>query len=120
MGWQKQDEDENKMVRDPAIDSFIPFLKQTALNQEIDELIRNQFRTWSNAAEQEFASIKSTFDTYMKVFANPQIAKSVSTMNFNYEDLREKKITAYVVIQRAGASSKKGIFPKRTNSSSKK
>lgn len=98
---QKQDEDENKMVRDPGIDSFIPFLKQTALNQEIDELIRNQFRTWSNAAEQEFASIKSTFDTYMKVFANPQIAKAVSTMNFNYEDLREKKITAYVVIQTA-------------------
>ncbi len=98
---QKEDPDTDGMIRDPEVDSFIPFLKQTSLNTEIDELIRNQFRTWSNAAEQEFASVKSTFDTFMKVFANPQIAKAVSTMNFNYEDLREKKITAYVVIQTA-------------------
>ncbi|EAK2502808.1 type IV secretory system conjugative DNA transfer family protein [Campylobacter upsaliensis] len=98
---QKEDDDSDKMVRDPEVDSFIPFLKQTSLNTEIDELIRNQFRTWSNAAEQEFAGVKSTFDTFMKVFANPQIAKAVSTMNFNYEDLRERKITAYVVIQTA-------------------
>ena len=96
---QKEDEDEGEYVRDIAADTLKAFFQQVSNDEDVDEIVRNQFRAWTTAAEQEFASIKSTYDTYMKVFANPQVAKSVSKMNFDYEDLREKKITMYVVIQ---------------------
>ena len=95
---QKEDEDTGQLTRNYDIDNFKVFMKQTANDDTLDEIIQNQARAYSTAAEQEFASVKSTYDTYMKVFANPQVAKSVKSMSFNYEDLREKKITLYVVI----------------------
>lgn len=98
---QKQDEDSGKMIRDSNANTFKAFCNQVALDEEVDEIVRNQFRAYTTAAETEFASIKSTYDTYMKVFANPQVAKSVSNMNFDYENLREEKTTIYVVIQTA-------------------
>lgn len=98
---QKEDEDSDKKVRDPEIDTLIPFFQQASLDEDLDEIVRNQFRAYANAAEQEFASIKSTFDTFMKVFSDPYVAKATSKMSFNYEDLRERKISMYVVIQTA-------------------
>lgn len=95
---QTKDEDTDELKRNYDIDAFKVFMKQTANDEDLDEIIRNQSRAYSTAAEQEFASVKSTYDTFMKVFANPQVAKSVKSMSFNYEDLREKKITLYVVI----------------------
>lgn len=95
---QEIDEDTNKRKRKFDIDTFKVFMKQCANDESLDEITRNQARAYSTAAEQEFASIKSTYDTFMKVFINPQVAKAVSKMSFNYEDLREKKITLYVVI----------------------
>ncbi|EAI9353676.1 type IV secretory system conjugative DNA transfer family protein [Campylobacter coli] len=94
-----EDEDTGEVSRDYNVDTFKVFLKQVAHDQEIDEIIRNQARAYQTAAEQEFASIKSTYDTYMKVFTNPQVANATSKMNFRFEDLREKRITMYVVIQ---------------------
>lgn len=75
------------------------WLKQTSFDESIDENTRNQARAYESVAENEFASVKSTFDTYMKVFSNPQVASATSKMSFTFEDLREKKITMYIVIQ---------------------
>ena len=95
---QQENDDTGKMERNFNIDAFKVFMKQTANDDELDDITRNQARAYSTAAETEFASIKSTYDTFMKVFINPQVAKAVSKMSFNYEDLREKRITLYVVI----------------------
>lgn len=95
---QKEDEDTGELGRNYDIDTFKVFMKQTANDDELDEITRNRARAYSTAAEQEFASIKSTYDTFMKVFEMPQVAKAVSKMSFDYEDLREKRISLYVVI----------------------
>ena len=98
---QKEDPDEEKMIKDPEADTLKAFFYQASQDNDIDELVRNQFRAYTVSAEQEFASIKSTYDTFMKVFSDPQVAKAVSKMNFTYEDLREEKISMYIVIQTA-------------------
>lgn len=98
---QQDDPDSDKKIRDPEKDTLKPFFLQASQDEGVDEIVRNQFRAYSTAAEQEFASIKSTFDTFMKVFSDPQVAKAVSKMNFTYEDLREQKISMYIVIQTA-------------------
>lgn len=85
--------------RDYDADTFSIWLKQTSFDESIDENTRNQARTYAKAAENEFASIKSTYDTFMKVFSNPQVANATSKMSFSFEDLRNKRITLYVVIQ---------------------
>lgn len=94
-----EDEDTGDITRDYNVDTFKVFLKQVANDNEVDEITRNQARAYQTAAEQEFASIKSTYDTFMKVFTNPQVASAVSKMNFTFEDLRNKRLTMYVVIQ---------------------
>ncbi|EAI7623824.1 type IV secretory system conjugative DNA transfer family protein [Campylobacter coli] len=94
-----KDEDTGEVSRDYNVDTFKVFLKQVANDENLDEIVRNQARAYQTAAEQEFAGIKSTYDTYMKVFTNPQVANATSKMNFRFEDLREKRITMYVVIQ---------------------
>lgn len=88
-----------KMVRDESVDCWKIWLQQTSFDADIDDNTKNQARAYSTAAEQEFASIKSTYDTFMKVFSNPQVANSVSKMSFAFEDLREKRLSLYVVIQ---------------------
>lgn len=94
-----ENEDTGDITRDYNVDTFKVFLKQVANDNEVDEITRNQARAYQTAAEQEFASIKSTYDTFMKVFTNPQVASAVSKMNFTFEDLRNKRLTMYVVIQ---------------------
>ena len=86
-------------VKDPDSNVWKAWLQQVSEDSSLDDIVRNQARAYIGAAETEFASIKSTYDTFMKVFANPRVAKSVSTMSFDYEDLRDDKITLYVVIQ---------------------
>lgn len=88
-----------KMVRDESVDCWKIWLQQTSFDNDVDDNTKNQARAYSTAADQEFASIKSTYDTFMKVFANPQVANSVSKMSFAFEDLREKRLSLYVVIQ---------------------
>ena len=86
-------------VKDPDSNIWKAWLQQVSEDTSLDDIVRNQARAYIGAAETEFASVKSTYDTFMKVFANPRVAKSVSKMSFNYEDLRDDKITLYVVIQ---------------------
>lgn len=94
------DEDTNKYgEQDPNKDTFKIWLKQTSFDKSIDENTRNQARAYSKAADNEFASIKSTYDTFIKVFSNPQVANATSKMSFSFEDLRVKRITMYIVIQ---------------------
>ncbi|CUU75030.1 type IV secretory system conjugative DNA transfer family protein [Campylobacter hyointestinalis] len=96
---QDEDDPEKTRKRDYDVDTFKIWLKQTANDTSIDESTRNQARAYSKAAENEFASIKSTYDTFMKVFSHPQVASATSKMSFAFEDLREKRISMYVVIQ---------------------
>ncbi|MBK3498166.1 type IV secretory system conjugative DNA transfer family protein [Campylobacter fetus subsp. venerealis] len=97
----EEDEDTGEVTRkrDYDVDTFKIWLKQTSFDETIDENTRNQARAYSKAAENEFASIKSTYDTFMKVFTNPQVASATSRMSFTFEDLREKRISMYVVVQ---------------------
>lgn len=76
------------------------FLQQVSEDESLDTNTRNQANAYIGMLNgTEFGSIKSTFDSYMKVFSNPQVKNATSKMSFTYEDLREKKISLYVVIQ---------------------
>lgn len=94
-----EDDPSAERERDYDVDTFKIWLKQTSFDETIDENTRNQARAYSKAADNEFASIKSTYDTFMKVFSNPQVASATSKMSFTFEDLREKRISMYVVVQ---------------------
>ena len=97
----KYDEHENDkwLGRDYSKDTFKTWLKEVSADESLDDNTRNQARAYSTAAEQEFASIKSTYDSFMKVFTNPQVANATSKMSFAFKDLREKKLSLYIVIQ---------------------
>lgn len=96
----EHNEDEGKDVRSQDNNLiWKTWLKQTSFDESIDENTRNQARAYQSISENEFGSIKSTFDTYMKVFSNPQVANATSKMSFSFEDLREKRISMYIVIQ---------------------
>ncbi|MBR8466524.1 type IV secretory system conjugative DNA transfer family protein [Campylobacter sp. faydin G-140] len=102
MTEESEDEHTGELIptkRDYNADTFKIWLKQTSFDESLDESTRNQARAYSKAAENEFASIKSTYDTFMKLFSNPQVANATSKMSFKFEDLREKRITMYVVVQ---------------------
>lgn len=94
-----EDDPTKPRERDYDVDTFKIWLKQTSFDETIDENTRNQARAYSKSADNEFASIKSTYDTFMKVFTNPQVASATSKMSFTFEDLREKRISMYVVVQ---------------------
>lgn len=94
-----EDDPEQERERDYDVDTFKIWLKQTSFDESIDESTRNQARAYARAADNEFASIKSTYDTFMTVFSNPQVANATSKMSFTFEDLRAKRISMYVVVQ---------------------
>lgn len=96
---QIQNEETGEIERNPKEDTLKAFFLQVSNDESLNDIVRNQARQYSTAAQNEFASIKSTYDTFMAVFSNPQVAKAVSKMSFNYEDLREEHITMYIVIQ---------------------
>lgn len=93
-----EDTGEYKNIEDNNV-IWKTWLKQTSFDESLDENTRNQARAYLSAAETEFANIKSTYDTFMKVFSNPQVANATSKMSFSFEDLREKRISMYIVIQ---------------------
>ncbi|TLD85561.1 type IV secretory system conjugative DNA transfer family protein [Helicobacter sp. MIT 05-5294] len=95
----KEDEDTGKIERDSSKSEEKAFYTQVSLDESLHDITRNQGKSYSTAAETEFASIKSTYDTFMAVFQNPRVANATSTMSFDYYDLREEKISCYVVIQ---------------------
>ena len=94
-----EDDPDKERERDYDVDTFKIWLKQTSFDESIDESTRNQARAYARAADNEFASIKSTYDTFMTVFSNPQVANATSKMSFTFEDLRAKRISMYVVVQ---------------------
>ncbi|WP_232089551.1 type IV secretory system conjugative DNA transfer family protein [Helicobacter cinaedi] len=96
---QIQNEETGEIERNTKEDTLKAFFLQVSNDESLNDIVRNQARQYSTAAQNEFASIKSTYDTFMAVFGNPQVAKAVSKMSFNYEDLREEHITMYIVIQ---------------------
>ncbi len=64
----------------------------------LDEIVRNDARAWANSAEEEFASIISTFNRFVSVFKSNQVRVATSKMSFNYEELRTDNISLYIVI----------------------
>ncbi len=66
--------------------------------EALDEIVRNDARAWANSAEEEFASIISTFNRFVSVFKSNQVRVATSKMSFNYEELRTDNISLYIVI----------------------
>ncbi|MCM1225760.1 MAG: type IV secretory system conjugative DNA transfer family protein, partial [Lachnospiraceae bacterium] len=95
----KEDEDTGKIERDSSKSEEKAFYTQVSLDESLHDITRNQGKSYSTAGETEFASIKSTYDTFMAVFQNPRVANATSKMSFDYYDLREEKISCYIVIQ---------------------
>ena len=95
----KLNEFTNELERDFTKDSTKAFYTQVSNDESLHTITRNQAKAYITAAEQEFASIKSTYDTFMAVFQNPRVENATSTMSFDFYDLREEKISCYIVIQ---------------------
>ncbi|GAA9710770.1 hypothetical protein VN0017_14980 [Helicobacter pylori] len=73
--------------------------KPTPRSEEaLDEIVRNDARAWANSAEEEFASIISTFNRFVSVFKSNQVKVATSKMSFDYEELRTDNISLYIVI----------------------
>ncbi|GAA8187512.1 hypothetical protein HpBT143_01310 [Helicobacter pylori] len=66
--------------------------------ETLDEIVRNDARAWANSAEEEFASIISTFNRFVSVFKSNQVKVATSKMSFDYEELRTDNISLYIVI----------------------
>ncbi|GAA8104077.1 hypothetical protein HpBT101_07660 [Helicobacter pylori] len=66
--------------------------------EALDEIVRNDARAWANSAEEEFASIISTFNRFVSVFKSNQVKVATSKMSFDYEELRTDNISLYIVI----------------------
>ncbi len=66
--------------------------------ESLDEIVRNDARAWANSAEEEFASIISTFNRFVSVFKSNQVRIATSKMSFDYEELRTDNISLYIVI----------------------
>lgn len=64
----------------------------------LDEIVRNEARRLTNINENEFASIKSTFDRVMTIFSDYQVKEATSGMSFEYDDLRKENITIYIKV----------------------
>lgn len=67
--------------------------------EELLETLRNSARQWATTGQtDEFTGIKSTFNRFMQVFTYDQVRRSTENMSFEYDDLREERITIYVKI----------------------
>lgn len=76
----------------------------------LDEVVRNYARSWADAADEEFASIKSTFNRVMSVFSSYQVRDATNAMSFEYEDLRTKNITLYIKIAQTDIDTLKSLI----------
>lgn len=106
----EREEDEEELKRDPKADTFRAYLAQIASGEFIGklynnttreewEIIMNQARRWSNSSgTDEFANIRSSYSTYMGIFSDPRIKEATGTMNFHYQDLRNKRLSLYIKV----------------------
>lgn len=81
---------------------FIVFLEMISDNASIfglEDYIENYARQFATTPDKEFGSIKSTYDTFTKVFSNSKVANATKTNNFTYKAMREEKISVYIVVQ---------------------
>lgn len=92
-------------------ESFEQIQENRAKGMEtLDEVVRNYARAWSMSAENEFASIKSTFNRIMSVFTSYQVRDATSSMSFEYEDLRRRNITLYIKIAQTDIDTLKSLI----------
>ena len=98
-GLATEDEFTQKITRDLSKDSSKAFFKAVANDETLHDITRNQANAYTIVADNEFASVKSTFDTFMAVFQNPNVDNATAKMSFDYYDLRKEKISCYIVIQ---------------------
>ncbi|MGI0405895.1 type IV secretory system conjugative DNA transfer family protein [Helicobacter himalayensis] len=76
----------------------------------LDEVVRNYARAWAEGNDEEFASIKSTFNRVMAVFNSYQVRDATNAMSFEYEDLRKKNITLYIKIAQTDIDTLKSLI----------
>lgn len=98
-GLATQDEHTRELTRDFTKDTSKAFYKAVANDESLHTITKNQANAYTQVADNEFASVKSTFDTFMAVFQNPNVDNATSKMSFDYYDLRKERISCYIVIQ---------------------
>lgn len=76
----------------------------------LDEVVRNYARAWAEGNDEEFGSIKSTFNRVMAVFNSYQVRDATNAMSFEYEDLRKKNITLYIKIAQTDIDTLKSLI----------
>lgn len=64
----------------------------------LDEIVKNDARSWADMAVEEFNSIKSTFNRIVSVFKSYQVKAVTDHMSFEYEDFRNENISLYIAI----------------------
>lgn len=95
---QIKNEQTGELERNIREDALKVFFLQTANDKSLSDSLTHQARRYLTATESEFAQIKSTYESFMAVFNNPQIAEALSSMSFYYEDLRKEYITMYITL----------------------
>lgn len=109
---ENPDDPNEELVRDINANTLKAYLTQVANDEtyypptklfnnttkEEFQVIRNEARRWATAGEEEFASIKSTFSTFMMVFCDPRVKEATSKMSFKYYDLRNRRISVFVKV----------------------
>ncbi|PAF46743.1 hypothetical protein BKH41_08520 [Helicobacter sp. 12S02232-10] len=95
--------------RDPKANTLTAFFRQVSLkeykteelhNTNVQEfvLVQNQARIYSTSPQETFGGFTANYMVYLNVFTNPDVAEATGSMSFDYEDLREQKITLYINI----------------------
>ncbi|ECL7558322.1 type IV secretory system conjugative DNA transfer family protein [Campylobacter jejuni] len=99
--WEEMVYNENG-DKNLEVNEFKIFLQMVENSKDILNLnsyIKNYARQFSSTPDNEFGSIKSTYDSFMKIFSNSKVANATNKNNFAYEDMRKEKISVYVAVK---------------------
>ena len=76
----------------------------------LDIIVRDYARGLAAIGDEEFGSVKSTFNRVMSVFTSYQVRDATDEMSFEYEDLRRKNITLYIKIAQTDIDTLKSLI----------
>lgn len=80
------------------LDDMKLFFNQVSQDENVNPLVRDMARANERTNEKEYKSIVTSYARKLDVFTDYRIKKVVESMNFKYEDFREKNITLYLKI----------------------
>lgn len=80
------------------LDDMKLFFNQVAQDLSLNPLIRDMARANERTNEKEYKSIVTSYARKLDVFTDYRVKKVVESMNFKYEDFRNKNITFYLKV----------------------